>query len=336
MIKRNFENEAELHNWIEQNIQKFLGEGVYLPGNFYIYTRRNKGAKPDGFFFDFKNSNWTIIETELLSHGVWPHIAEQITRFSIASKNPETLRNLRDSFFNKIEQGNLIEPITQQIHIPSTRLLKHIEDTIESTPPNIAIFIDEINEDLEDLAESLKTPISIFKVQKFDINGRIEYFSDDYFKDDNSHASFQTSMQDIIEETISTPQNIDLIANASIFYRRGKTKFYQTSGGERVLVKYSKQHANGGYWFAISPQLLEQMQQQSLTHIILQIGTEGFIKLPLSILNQYIKTANSTFIPGTTTIDHYHIHIYRNGAGLIMVSPDAKNNINLDQYTVLE
>jgi hypothetical protein len=331
MKKMNFDNEAELHNWIEQNVQKFLGEGIYLTGNFYIYTRRNKGAKPDGFFFNFKTSNWTIIETELLKHGVWPHIAEQITRFSIASKNPETLRNLRDSFFNKIEKENLIDNITSQINIPSTRLLRHIENIIESTPPNIAIFIDEINEDLEDLAESLNTPISVFKIQKFDINGSTEYFSDDY-----SHASFQTSMQEIIEENIATPQNISLIADSSIFYRRGKTKFYQTSTGERFLVKYSKQYDSGGYWYGISPQLLDQMEQQDLTHIILQIGTEGFIKLPVSVLKSYIESANVTNVSGSDTIAHYHIHIHRTDNGLIMTSPDPDRNINLDQYISVE
>jgi hypothetical protein len=331
MIKRPFNNEAELHNWIEQNIRRFLGEGIYLNGNFLIYTRRNKGAKPDGFFFNFQTSNWTIIETELLHHGVWPHIAEQITRFSIAAKNPETLRNLRDIFFNKIEQENSVEPISRHLNIPQIRLLKHIESIIETTTPKIAIFIDEINEDLEDLAESLNTPISIFKVQKFDVNGTIEYYSDDY----DNQASFETTANEIIEENVLRPEIILDLNNAEIFYRRGKTKFFLTPNNERFLIKFSKQYDSGGYWFGITPSLLVQIHEQNLTHILLQIGQEGYIKLPVPILDTYIRTANVTKYQGTDEVQHYHIHIQRKPE-LTLISPIIANDISIEPYLIIQ
>lgn len=329
MRKLNFNNEDELHQWIKSNAQRFLGNGLFLDGNFLIYTRRNKGAKPDGYYINFETSEWTIIETELISHGVWPHIAEQITRFSIASRNSDTLRNLRDAFFSLIERTNQIQSISNSLSIPPERLIKHIEGIIESNTPNIAIFIDDINEDLEDLAESLNTPIGIYKVQKFEVKGSIEYFSEDY-----ENASFQTTITDIIEERTNPAEILSDTSNDEIFFRRGRTKFYSNDNNERYVIKYSKQYDSGGYWYGISPQLLELMTQNSLTHIILQMGSEGYLKLPLNILNQYLIGANTTKIiyQGTEVISHYHIHLNRT-PNLELIHPI--NNINVDQYFVI-
>ena len=38
---------------------------------------------------------WYVIEAELLSHGVWPHIAEQIARFVVATQNPSYCMSAR-------------------------------------------------------------------------------------------------------------------------------------------------------------------------------------------------------------------------------------------------
>jgi hypothetical protein len=56
---RKYDNEAELHNWVErpENISSVFGEVIYLPGNFFIKTKRNKGGKPDGFVLDLKKFN---------------------------------------------------------------------------------------------------------------------------------------------------------------------------------------------------------------------------------------------------------------------------------------
>lgn len=56
--KQEFVNEDELHSWVEANIQDFLGDVLYVPGNYHITTKRNKGGKPDGFVLDINNSSW--------------------------------------------------------------------------------------------------------------------------------------------------------------------------------------------------------------------------------------------------------------------------------------
>lgn len=327
MQKLKFTDENELHTWVSQNVTKFLGDGLFLNGNFFIYTRRNKGAKPDGYFINFKESEWTIIETELLHHGVWPHIAEQITRFSIASKNSDTLRNLRDIFFNEIERLKQVEQIAQQIGATPERLIKQIENIIETNVPNIAIFIDEINEDLEDLAESLNTPISIYKVQKFQVNGSIEYFSEDY-----DTASFQTTIDEIIEDRVTPTEVLVTSDKEEIFFRKGRTKFYSNPSGDKYVIKFSRQYDNGAYWYGISPQLLGLMTDHNLTHIFLQMGNEGYLKLPITVLNQYLKNANTTPVQGTDEISHYHIHLNRTPKLELLLTT---GNINVEQYFIL-
>ena len=96
-----FDNEAELEQWVFANLQDFLGECVRV-GKFQLVTSSGKGGIPDGFAFNFTTRDWCLIECELLKHGVWPHIAEQITRLVVAVQNPDTLRAIRDRLFEKI------------------------------------------------------------------------------------------------------------------------------------------------------------------------------------------------------------------------------------------
>ena len=95
MNEADFENEQELEDWTFENIRTFLPES-YLVKGFQISTVSGKNGVPDGFGFSFENRDWHLIECELLKHGVWPHIAEQITRFVVALQNPDTIRKIRD------------------------------------------------------------------------------------------------------------------------------------------------------------------------------------------------------------------------------------------------
>ena len=42
---KNYDDEAELHNWVEKNISSVFGEVIYIPGNFFIKTKRDKGVR---------------------------------------------------------------------------------------------------------------------------------------------------------------------------------------------------------------------------------------------------------------------------------------------------
>ena len=113
-----FNNEKELENWVESNIEKFFGKDIiFIKGEHFIQTKRGKGAKPDGFVLDLQNSSWTIIENELIAHGVWEHIAEQIMRFIVASRSSRTQKKIRDLFLNEIENQKLISTLSKKLQV---------------------------------------------------------------------------------------------------------------------------------------------------------------------------------------------------------------------------
>ena len=91
----------------------------------------------------------------MIEHGVWDHIAEQIIRFIVASKNDSTKRIIRDKFFEKIEGDSQIGTISKQLNVDNHRLMQYIDNILESNTPEIAIFINDVNEDLEDMIEAL-------------------------------------------------------------------------------------------------------------------------------------------------------------------------------------
>ena len=106
-----------------------------------------------------------MIESELISHGVWPHIAEQITRFIVALQNPSTKRIIRDHVFEYIISEELIGESCTALNTTRERLLQQIELFIEGIDPQVVIFIDETNQDLYDIAlrlvlESRKASVS--------------------------------------------------------------------------------------------------------------------------------------------------------------------------------
>ena len=141
--KENFNKETELHNWVEKNTNQFFGNDIiYLTGNFLINTKRNKGAKPDGFVLDLKNYSWTVIESELLSHGVWDHIAEQIIRFIVAAKSDSAKRKIRGYFFDELEKRGEIKKVATSLNVSETRVVQKIENILETTScakfPNFA------------------------------------------------------------------------------------------------------------------------------------------------------------------------------------------------------
>src|SRR5262245_51689175 len=138
IIKQKFLTEEELHSWVESNTKQFFGDAIYLTGNFMIRTKRDKAAKPDGFVLDLIDHSWGIVESELIDHGVWDHITEQIVRFIVASKSDGTKRKIRNYFFDELERKNLIQSTAVSLNVTPERLIQQIETIVETKSPYIA------------------------------------------------------------------------------------------------------------------------------------------------------------------------------------------------------
>ena len=166
IVQCKFENEAELEKWVFQNLTHFLGDCMPLE-KFTLVTASGKGGVPDGFVFNFVEREWCLIECKLLKHGVWPHIAEQISRLVVAVQNPDTLRSIRDRLFEKILASGRAKDVAIKMETAAERLMQQLELFVEGVQPNIVIFIDETNQDLSDFAHALATPVQVYRVNKF-------------------------------------------------------------------------------------------------------------------------------------------------------------------------
>ena len=325
--KVDYDNEKELDVWVQNNHKTFFGDVIYILGNFIIKTKRDKGSKPDGFILDLKNSTWAIVEVELLHHGVWDHIAEQIIRFIVASTNNESQKKVRDLFFNEIENRNLVKELSIKLNETESRIIQRIE-TIVSQPPDIVIFIDEINEDLEDMIEALKSTVKVFQIQKFLVNGNIEYLS----KGGDEQPIIETTIEEVQDTQGRQLDALDLIGGGKYLDKMGSTKFYGLENGDVVSMKYSKRYETEtpGYWFGLTPIVLEKYKKYNTNSIILILGEKGVIKLPMNILEEYLKTANTTNNNDGTT-KHYHLFV-REDPNIMLFTNKSKNNWNMTDY----
>jgi len=328
ITEQSFDSEKELQDWVEENFKSFFGDVIFIPGNFFISTKKAKGAKPDGFILDLHNQSWTIIETELLHHGVWDHIAEQIIRFVVAAKSEKTKRKIRDNFFNAIETNGQIEQISEKLGTSSHLLLRKIESIIENQTPEIAIFIDNVNDDLEEMASALNATVKIFRIRKYRTNGSVEYLPPD-----NCGTSFETGIEEISDSKGNVIKTLDTLGGGKKLQDTGNSKLFQLSNGEKISTRYSKFYEDGNcYWYAIIPTALQKYNEFNISHLVLIIGTEGIIKLPIEILKEYVEIASTSQNPDGS-IRHYHLYIKAGPDHQLYVNKSTKSWV-LEQYFV--
>jgi hypothetical protein len=298
--RREFDNEQELDGWVGKNLHTFLGDGIVLDG-FQIVTRRNKAGVPDWFFLDLADSSWCIIESELISHGVWNHIAEQVVRFIVAAKSDESKKAIRNGFFREIERRDEIKEVSSSLGIPQHRLLEHIETIIEGTLPDLVIFIDDVNEDLMDMVDALNVKTHVYRLMKFEIDGKTTIVSPD-----KERTVFQTE-EDTVQPANPLPA-INTLGGGHIVERIGSTNVFKLANGENVIAKYSKRYNAGEYWFAMYPASVDAYRQKAMDSIIFLLGSEGFAKVPLRVIDEYLNEAHVTR-KDDGTIQKYHIRI---------------------------
>lgn len=300
MTEAQFDKEQELQEWVVENIERFL-PGVILLSGFRINTSSGKGGVPDCFAFDLVDHKWYVIENELLTHGVWTHITEQVVRYVVALKNSETRRKVRDQLFDHIAETNCVERVSALLEVKPEQLLRQIELFIEGVQPELVIFIDDTNQDLIDMAEALDVTTRIFRVCKFVVNGKPEYYSPDH------HApSIVTEPDEKIISSLSDFNIIEILGGGQLEASAKRFKCYRLEDNSIVHIKRSKYHEkNGYYWYGISLIALESINEYNVTHIIFVMGDEGFVKVPIDKVSQFLDvTKVSTNEDGT--VRHYH------------------------------
>ena len=254
----------------------------------------------------------------MIEHGVWDHIAEQIIRFIVASKNDSTKRIIRDKFFEKIEGDSQIGTISKQLNVDNHRLMQYIDNILESNTPEIAIFINDVNEDLEDMIEALNVTTKVFKVQKYLVNGKVEYLPPE-----GMATTIETTNERVKDIRGNIAEAIEALGGGKIIPTAGSTKFYELNNGEIISVKYSKFYdKDSSYWYGIAPNAIDKYESQKITHLVFILGNQGLIKLPYGVLKEYITEAGFS-LNKDKTIRHYHVFI-KDNPKLLYTSKDKK------------
>jgi hypothetical protein len=254
----------------------------------------------------------------LLKHGVWPHIAEQVSRFVVALQNGDTLRTIRDRLFEHVLATDVAAEVAQLFGVGVERLLQQIELFVESVQPNVAIFIDETNQDLNDFAHALDIPTKIFRIKKLIVNGSPEYYSPD-----EAIPVITTSPEDKIIPGTHDFDVVEQLGGGTVVAGEGRTKCYDLGDGRVVHVKRSKFHEkNNYYWYGINHNSLEHVQNLGATHFVFVLGEWGFATVPIETVVEYCHHAKvSKNLDGT--VRHYHV----------LISPEPEPELYWSQDT---
>ena len=295
-----FEIEQELADWVSANITRFIPDCTYLPG-FQVTTSSGKRGVPDGFAFSFLDRRWYIVEYELIRHGVWDHITEQVVRFKVATENPQTMRDIRDALHDYVlEDETRITEVCSVLNTNRDHLLQQLEAFIEGNSPQVVIFIDEKNQDLEDMAEAIGG-IDVYRVQKFIAEGKNHYYSGE------EHTPvISTDLPQRNEGTASEFDALEALGGGRLLMNIRGWKAYSLTSGGIINVRRSRYYPRHDYyWYGISPSALEYCQEHDVDHVVFIMGTEGLVKVPLNTVEQFLEGTKTTdYSDGT--VRHYH------------------------------
>lgn len=165
-IKSPFDSEAELEQVIVENYEYLFGPtSFYLP-KAKIKTADGVGTIPDGFAIDIGQKKWYLVEAELTHHSVWNHIAPQVTKQLLASKQPITKRTLVDLAVSQYKSDSYTKEKFDDLNIAEINVRQVVGDILE-TDPIIGVPIDGVTNDLRDWARTLKYKVKLWVVSKF-------------------------------------------------------------------------------------------------------------------------------------------------------------------------
>lgn len=156
----------------------------YLFGSSILFLPKSKvttlggaGTIPDGFVIDVESEEWFMVETELATHGTWQHIAPQVSKQLAATDSQATRDSLLKVCLEMVKKNKSAAGVFADLDIPQLEIHGKLQ-TILSKPPTIAIPIDGIPSDLQSWVKTLKFPVKIWLIEKYQsIDGKDIFYS---------------------------------------------------------------------------------------------------------------------------------------------------------------
>jgi len=161
-----FDSEEEIENVVIENSTDIFGpDSIYFPKTL-IKTSGGTGTIPDGFVIDLAERRWFIVEAETSKHGVYEHIARQVAKQIVASKQPETRKKLIELAVKRAQDDQNVSELFTEAKIPLINIRKVLGEILEKDPI-VGMPIDAVSKELEDWANTLNVKVRLWLVKKY-------------------------------------------------------------------------------------------------------------------------------------------------------------------------
>jgi hypothetical protein len=162
-----YKDEKEIENIVVSNAPRVFGEtSIYFDVKKRVSTR-TKSRVTDGLLLDLadpKNPRIWIEETELAEHDPYKVIEPQIRGFIRALDNEETLAEIRNLLYRRIQGDASLRNKIGKI-LGRTSELYYVLDSCLHGRKGIVIVIDEIRPDLEDITDDLSKDCEVETIE---------------------------------------------------------------------------------------------------------------------------------------------------------------------------
>lgn len=246
-IKTPFKNEGELESVVLENYEYVFGPDSILLPKKLIKSPDGAGTIPDAFAIDLEQKKWYLVEAELLSHGVWAHIAPQVAKQIVASVQPGTKRTLEQAVVDLYVSEESVRDKFEEHGIPQIDVRSVVGDIL-SKPPVIAIPIDSLSDDLRLWAEQQRAEVRLWEIRKlidFDDPSKVAFEIPDEFTPsvDTNPTSETKSKYTVYDVSLA-----DLIQSKLLQEDEQLVMRYKPHGGEQKEY-FATLRADGSIYF---------------------------------------------------------------------------------------
>ncbi|NLK92292.1 MAG: hypothetical protein GX273_04050 [Bacteroidales bacterium] len=95
--------------------------------------------------------------------------------------------------------------------------------------------------------------------------------------------------------------------NVQRYFRKGHSDYIVFSNNFQSSIRYSKDHGAGKYWYSIVPSVIVDYKNLHINSHIFCFSNIGSVNLPIELLDDYLKTADTT--PDIGPVQKYHVRI---------------------------
>jgi hypothetical protein len=172
-----FSDESEIEEVVKNYAEYLFGSSIIFLPKSKISTVGGVGTVPDGFVIDAESEEWFMVEAELANHGTWQHIAPQISKQLTATDSQATRESLLKICLELVKKDKTAASIFADLDIPPLEIHGKLQVKL-AKPPTIAIPIDGIPPDLQSWVKTLKFPVKIWLIEKYQSpDGKTVFYS---------------------------------------------------------------------------------------------------------------------------------------------------------------